>query len=90
MKITQEIITFILEDFVEVGLQFFYFEKFSFLPDLTAYFNAVFMFLKALELTVRIIMWIKEDWNNNDKGSFWENFWQIILKNASPFKAFLV
>ena len=64
MKVKQEIITFILEDWVEVGLQFFYFEKYSFMPNNTlVYFNALFMIYKALELTVRMIILIKEDWN---------------------------
>jgi len=69
MKASQELITFLLEDFVEVGLQFFYFEKFSFLPDYIVYFNAVFMIVKALELTVRGIIVMKKDWKEDDKDS---------------------
>ena len=69
MKVIQEMITFLLEDFVEVGLQFFYFEKYSFMPnDTIVYINALFMIYKALELTVRMIIWMKEDWI--DKESF--------------------
>ena len=65
MKNIQEFITFILEDFVEVGLQFFYFEKFSFMPnDILVYINALFMILKALEVTVRMIIVIKEQWED--------------------------
>ena len=64
MKGSQELITFLLEDFVEVGLQFFYFEKYSFMPnDTLVYFNALFMIYKAFEVTVRTIMLMKEDWN---------------------------
>ena len=64
MKVGQELITFLLEDFVEVGLQFFYFEKYSFMPnDTIVYINALFMVYKALELTVRMIILMKEDWN---------------------------
>ena len=71
MKASQELITFLLEDFVEVGLQFFYFEKFSFMPNATmVYINAIFMILKALELTLRGIIVIKEDWKDDGKDSF--------------------
>ena len=70
MKAMQELITFLLQDFVEVGIQFFYFEKYSFLPDNTVYINAVFMVLKALELTMRVIILIKEYWNDESKESF--------------------
>ena len=64
MKAIQELITFILEDFMEVGLQFFYFEKFSFMPnDMFVYLNAIFMIYKALELTVRMIIFMKKRWN---------------------------
>ena len=61
MKVKQELITFMLEDWVEVGLQFFYFEKYSFMPDYTVIFNAVFMIVKALELTWRMIIWRVKD-----------------------------
>ena len=63
MKVKQEIITFFLEDWVEISLQFFYFEKYSFMWDNTVFFNAVFMVLKALELNWRIIIWILEDYS---------------------------
>ena len=72
MKGSQEFISFLLEDFVEVGLQFFYFEKYSFVPnDTLVYINALFMTYKALELTFRMIILIKEKWNDDDKESFW-------------------
>ena len=73
MKLSQELITFLLEDFVEVGLQFFYFEKYSFMPnDTIVYINAIFMIYKALEVTVRVIIWMKQKWNDddNDEESF--------------------
>ena len=61
-------ISFILEDFVEVGLQYFYFEKYEFKPsDSFVIFNSVFMILKALELTYRMIMWMKEYWYDDDE-----------------------
>ena len=65
MKLAEECISFILEDFVEVGLQYFYFEKYSFLPnDILVYFNASFMVLKALELTIRMVKFMKESWTS--------------------------
>ena len=78
MKCYESAISFILEDFVEVGLQFFYFEKFSFMSkDTLVYFNAVFMILKALDLTIRMLLWIKEYWGTlqpqqERQGSFWK------------------
>ena len=60
----------ILEDFMEVGLQFFYFEKFSFMPnDMFVYLNAIFMIYKALELTVRMIIEVTTYWNLKER--FW-------------------
>ena len=64
MKLAEAAVSFILEDFVEVGLQFFYFEKYALMPnDLLVYFNAVIMVLKAFELTVRMILVVKNQWN---------------------------
>ena len=64
MKLAEAALSFIFEDFVEVGLQFFYFEKYALMPnDLLVYFNAVIMVLKALELTVRMILELKNNWN---------------------------
>ena len=95
MKLTQEAITFILEDFVQIGLQFFYFEKYSFLPnDILVYYNAVFMVLKALELTVRMVLWMKEDWNDDDVdlkesfGKFFKVFQQLRI--VSLFRTVLM
>ena len=75
MKLFEGLISFILEDFVEVGLQYFYFEKFEFKPsDSFVIFNSIFMILKALELSYRMIMLMKEGWgddnDDDDKGSF--------------------
>ena len=70
MKLLEGGISFILEDFVAVGLQYFYFEKYEFKPsDSFVIFNSVFMILKALELTYRMIKWMKDEWTD-DKGSF--------------------
>ena len=69
MKLAEAAWSFILEDFVEVGLQFFYFEKYTLMPnDLLVYFNAVIMVLKALELTVRMILELKNQWNSELLG----------------------
>ena len=49
--------SFIFEDFVEIGLQYYYFEKFAFLPgDVLVYFNGIFMLLKAIEMAIRMII----------------------------------
>ena len=86
MKLAEAAVSFILEDFVEVGLQFFYFEKYALMPnDLLVYFNAVIMVLIALELTFRMILELKNQWNRavfgvSDpvySGSFW---WKLMLK----------
>ena len=72
MKIIEASLSFILEDFVQVGLQYFYIEKFAFMPnDLLVYFNAMVMVYKALDLTyqMRIMPKITISWNSQD--SFW-------------------
>ena len=70
MKLFEGGISFILEDFVEVGLQYFYFEKYEFKPsDSFVIFNSVFMILKALEVTYRMIMFMKQRWSDS-WGSF--------------------
>ena len=70
MKIYKASLGFILEDFVQVGLQFFYFEKFAFLPnDLLVYFNAMIMIFPALGFTYRIVKVMKKEWQ--DQESFW-------------------
>ena len=71
MKSVETSLSFIFEDFVQVGLQFFYIEKFAFMPnDLLVYFNAAIMILKALALTYRI--WKYGSWSMKyDQESFW-------------------
>ena len=89
MKLAEATVSFILEDFVEVGLQFFYFEKYALLPnDLLVYFNAVIMVLKALPLTIRMILQLKNKWNPaawgvSDpvySGSFWWKLFKILFE----------
>ena len=66
MKLAEAAVSFILEDFVEVGLQFFYFEKYALMSnDLLVYFNAGIMVLKALELTVSMILELKIQWSED-------------------------
>ena len=70
MKIYEASLNFMLEDFVQVGLQYFYFEKFAFQPNtLLVYFNAMIMMLKALELTYRILKEMKKKWKSQER--FW-------------------
>ena len=59
LKTWEGIISFILEDFVEIGLQYFYFEKFQFANDTLTYINAGFMIVKGFELTVRGLILFK-------------------------------
>ena len=48
---------FILEDFAQVGLQYFYHEKYVFLEnDMLTYFNMIFMVAKAIFFTIEIII----------------------------------
>ena len=68
MKIYEASLNFMLEDFVQVGLQYFYFEKFAFQPNtLLVYFNAMIMMLKALELTYRILKEMKKKWKSQER-----------------------
>ena len=60
LKTLEGIVSFILEDFVEVLLQYFYFEKFQFANEKLTYINAVFMIAKGIELTVRGMMVLKD------------------------------
>ena len=61
------LLSFVLEDFVQVGLQYFYFEKFFFLVDnWLIYINAGFMIVKAIKLTVRALILIKREWNKDE------------------------
>ena len=58
-KNVEALLSFIFEDSVEVALQFYYFEKFLFLPgDVLVYFNGIFMLLKAIKMATRNIIWV--------------------------------
>ena len=59
-KCFEGITSFLLEDFAEVGLQYFYFEKFSFKRDELVVLNALFMVMNALHITIRMLIFIRE------------------------------
>ena len=59
----EETISYVFEDFVEVGIQFFYFEKYQFLPiDIFVIINLVFMILKAIYVIFTIIYYMRKKW----------------------------
>ena len=56
-KCLEGISIFILEDFAQVGLQYFYHEKYTFLEnDVLVYVNVLFMVAKAIFFSVEIIV----------------------------------
>ena len=77
------ILSFILEDLVEVGLQFFYFEKYQFLNDTFTNINAGFMVVKTFDLALSwMIVIIKQrKLDEEDQGKF-------LLKPISRYMDF--
>ena len=75
VKTMDWILSFVLEDFVEIGLQFFYFEKYQFLNDTFANINAGFMVVKTFEMFMRPII--------SEQGSYYHYylFINIIFRN---------
>ena len=61
-KFLESGVSFIFEDFVQVGLQFFYFEKFLIIESPFMYVNAAFMVLKAAEFAIRVLMMWQKWW----------------------------
>ena len=59
-KIWEGPLSFVFEDFVEIGLQYFYFEKYQFANDILTYIKASFMVAKGFELTVRTVIFLKQ------------------------------
>ena len=56
MKGEKAIVSCFFEDFAQVIMQYYYFEKFSFLPpDAFTYFNAGFMIFTAGDFLVRMV-----------------------------------
>ena len=85
MKLQETCLSFILEDFAVIGLQFFYFEKYYFMGnDVFVYFNAFFMVVKALEFAVRIIIVSIENCMDEDRFQF--NFTQSYFENSFLFE----
>ena len=66
IKLWGEILSFILEDSVEIGLQYFFFEKFQFTNDKLTYINAGFMIAKGIELTVRGVIEVKDSMSEQE------------------------
>ena len=79
------ILSFILKDFVEVGLQFFYFEKYQFLIDTFTNINAGFMVVKTFDLALSwMIVIIKQrKLDEEDQGKF-------LLKPISRYMDFFI
>ena len=68
LKFLENFISFIYEDFVAIGLQYFYFEKYTFQSgDSFVYFNAVFMIFKTLSYVTTEVMKLKRIWTANKK-----------------------
>ena len=61
-KFLESGVSFAFEDFVQVGLQFFYFEKYLIIGSPFMYVNATFMVYRAGEFTIRVLM-------------MWRNWW---------------
>ena len=75
MEISLEIVTFIFEDFFAVALQYFYFEKYSFIPSGTfVCLKVIFMTLKPLKLTVRWIILVYQMIGSLKEDSNQESF----------------
>ena len=74
LKAFELIISFIFEDFVAVGIQYFYFEKYQFLNDTFANIKAGFMVMKLLELTIWLTIPLGYSMVKNIEGSIQESF----------------
>ena len=76
----ENLLSFLLEDFVEIGLQYFYFEKYTFLPgDTFVYFKPIFMILKAVEYSIRTMNFLKEAWNDFDVKEWFNEILSMLL-----------
>ena len=67
-KFLESGVSFAFEDFVQVGLQFFYFEKYLIIGSPFMYVNATFMVYRAGEFTIRVLM-------------MWRNWWGYQVCN---------
>ena len=68
MKLLENLLSFSYEDFVAIGLQYFYFEKYTFQSgDSFVYFNAVLMIFNTLSFSTMQVMRLKRVWTENNK-----------------------
>ena len=66
-KLGEETVSYVFEDFVEVGIQFFYFEKYQFRPvDVFVIINLVFMILKEIYFICTIINYMRKKWSQKE------------------------
>ena len=80
LRFSENITSFLFEDFVEVGLQYFYFEKYTFLPgDTFVYFKAIYMILMAVEYSIRTMILLKESWNDFDVKEWFNEILSMFL-----------
>ena len=96
VKTLDGILSLVFEDFVEIGLQYFYFEKYQFLNDTFAHINAGFMVVKTFELFVRPIFSLfipeeEDDWvqMKKEKGKFLIKPFQTIYNYCINITAFI-
>ena len=82
VKTIDGILSLVLEDFVGIGMQYFFFEKYQFFNDTFANINAGFMVVKTFELFMRPILsdvdW-KEDWKECWKAEIYWSDWIIVI-----------
>ena len=81
LKAFETIISFIFEDFVSVGIQYFYFEKYQFLNDTFANIKAGFMIMKLLELTIRVTIRLENSRKKNFENSIQDSFYRFIQES---------
>ena len=81
-KAAETVTSFLFEDCAQVGLQYFYFEKYRFRTSITIYINAGYMILRALILIIRVgrLWWSKESFHQNIENSKHESFVNRVLK----------
>ena len=66
-KFLESGVSFVFEDFVQVGLQYFYFERYLLIGSPLMYVNAAFMIFKAVEFAIRVLMMWREWWNYEER-----------------------
>ena len=66
-KFLESGVSFVFEDFVQVGLQYFYFERYLLIGSPLMYVNAAFMIFKAVEFAIRVLMMWRKWWNYEER-----------------------